>query len=229
MARKRDARYQNYTFLIYPESAPKDWLETLKGWHIPMYISLHSKDVLLDKETGEIRPDKDHYHILAMFDSLKAVDSLDELIEMVHGVRPPLYEFIVRSKRSYARYLSHMDEDPHEKHPYYLDPDHEVMAIGGAEDYHELCKGAEESKKAERNATKDIQDYCRKHKIRNVATFLHLCNRTDHDEWMDVIQKYPYYWGMWFNSYKNEMPEELKEVNKIIEKSKGDQNNESND
>lgn len=218
-------RAQYYTFEVYPESAPKDWLDILKDYHIPMYASLHNKDV--DKETGEIK--KEHIHVLVMYDSLKALDCLDELIAMVHGVKPPLHEYIVQNKRSMARYLSHMDEDPNEKYPYYLDPDHEVIAIGGAEPYNELCKGSDETKRAERNATKDIQDYCRKHKIRNVATFLHLCNHTEHDEWMDVIQKYPYYWGMWFNAYKNEMPEELKEVNKIIEKAQGGQDNESND
>lgn len=226
---KREKRYQNFTFLLYPESAAKNYMEILEEWRIPMYLSLHNKDVILDKGTGEITPDKDHIHVLAMYDSQKAADVLDEMIAMVHGVKPPPHIYFVQNKRSLARYLAHMDEDPDKKYPYYLDPEHEVIAIGGAEDYYELCKGAEESKRAERNATKDIQDYCRKHKIRNVATFLHLCNRTDHDEWMDVIQKYPYYWGMWFNSYKNEMPGELEEVNKIIARAKGEENNESND
>lgn len=220
-------RAQNFAWLIYPESAAKDYMEILENHHIPMYLSLHNKDEDVDKETGEVTPKKDHIHVLTMFDSLKGLDVLDELIGMVNGVKPPLYEYIVQNKRSYARYLDHMDENPKEKYPYYLDPEHKVIAIGGAESYDELCKGAEENKREEINAVKDIQDYCRKHKIRNVATFLHLCNRTDHDEWIDAIRKNAYFWGMWFNSYKNEVPEELKEVNKIIAKAKGEEEDES--
>lgn len=226
---KRDPRYCSFTFLIYPESAPKNWLDILKSWHIPMYISLHNKDMLLDKVTGEIRPDKDHDHVLAMFDGQKAADCLDGLIDMVHGVKPPIHEYLVQNKRSLARYLTHMDEDPREKYPYFLDPDHKVIEIGGVEPYDELCKGAAETKKAERNAIKDIQDYCRKHKIRNVATFLHLCNHVDHDEWIDVVKGNAYFWGMWFSAYRNELPEELREVNKIIERAIGGKYDESND
>lgn len=218
-------RAQNFTWLLYPESAAKDYMETLKDYHVAMYLSLHNKDVNVDKDTGVITPEKDHIHVFTMFDGLKALDVLDELIAEVHGVKPPLQKYIVQSKRGMARYLEHMD-DP-DKYPYYLDPNHKVISICGAEDYYELCKGADETKRGERNATKDIQDYCRKHKIRNVATFLHLCNRTDHDEWMDVIQKYPYYWGMWFNAFRNEAHEELEEVNKIIARAKGEENDES--
>lgn len=223
---KREKRYQNFTFLLYPDSAAKDWLDMLKSWHIPMYISLHNHDVILDKATGEIRPDKDHYHVMVMFDSLKSADCLDELIEAVHGVKPPLYEFLVRNKRSYARYLKHMDEDPNEKYPYYLDPDHKVIAIGGAESYEELCKGAAETRQAEINTVKDIQDFCEKREIDNVATFLRHCREVDHDEWIHAIRQNSYFWGMWFNALKNENPKHAK-LSNVINKIREEKNNES--
>lgn len=223
-------RAQFFTFLLYLDSAAKDWLEILKAFHVAMYLSLHDKDVDIDKETGEIKPVKPHIHVLVMFDGLKGLDCLDELIEMVHGVKPPLYEFIVRSKLSYARYLTHMDEDPHEKYPYYLDPDHEVMAIGGAENYNDMCKGPAETKIEEMNTTIDIQDYCEKMKISNVATFLRLCRATEHKEWIEAIKKNSYFWGMWFRALEHENPTTKNEVNKIIKKAKGEQynGNESN-
>lgn len=222
-------RAQFFTFEIYPDSAPKDWLEILEDWHIPMYISLHDKDWEIDEKTGEKKPKKAHYHVLVMFDSLKALDCLDELIEAVHGVKPPLHKFIVQNKRSMSRYLSHMDEDGEKKYLYYLDVNHKVIAIGGAESYDELCKGAEETKKAEMNATKDIQDFCERKGIKNVATLLRLCRATDHDEWIEVIRKYSYFWGMWFRAFSTEELMQKEIVEKIIERAKGETSNESND
>lgn len=221
MPRTRDPRYQNYTWLIYPESAVPDYMEICKDYHIAMYLSLHNKDMLLNKETGKKEPEKDHIHVLTMFDSQKALDCLDELIAMVHGVKPPPHKFIVQSKRGLARYLSHMDEDPNEKYPYYLDPDHKIISIGGAEDYYELCKGAEETRRAEMETTKDIQDYCEKKAIRNVATFMRLCRATDHDEWIEAVKKNSYFWGMWFRSYKEERPDDTSvELRDVMQRAK---------
>lgn len=223
-------RAQFFTFELYPESAPRDWLDILKDWHIPMYLSTHDKDVEIDKATGEVKPKKVHVHILVMFDSMKGIDCLDELIEAVNGVKPPLHKYIVANKRSMARYLAHMDEDPEEKYPYYLDSNHKVIEIGGIEPYNELCKGAAETKKAEMNATIDIQDFCEKKGISNVATFLRVCRATEHKEWIEIIQKYSYFWGMWFRSFHTEDPIQKGKAEKILRKAmKGEQYNESDD
>lgn len=214
-------RAQFFTFLLYIESAPKNWLQILKDWHIPMYISVHDKDEV-DHETGEIK--KAHIHILVLFDSMKGLDCLDELIEAVNGVKPPLHKYIVQNKRSMARYLAHMDEDPNEKYPYYLDPNHKVIEIGGIEPYNELCKGADEAKRAEMDATIDIQDYCEKMGISNVATFLRVCRATEHKEWIEIVQKYSYFWGMWFRAYYSEDPIQKSKAEKILEKAIGEKN-----
>lgn len=214
-------RAQFFTFLIYIESAPKNWLQILKDWHIPMYISVHDKDEV-DHETGEVK--KAHIHILVLFDSMKGLDCLDEIIDEVKGVKPPLHKYIIQNKRSMARYLSHMDEDPNEKYPYFLDPTHKVIEIGGIEPYDDLCKGAEETKRAEIDATKDIQDYCERKGIKNVATLLRLCRAVDHDEWIDIIRRYSYFWGMWFRAFSTEEPMQKEIVEKIIEKAIGEKN-----
>lgn len=223
-------RAQFFTFEIYEDSAPKNWQEILKDYHVAMYLSKHDKDEKVDEETGEITPKKKHWHILVMFDGLKGLDILDELIAMVKGVKPPLHKYIVQSKRGMARYLTHMD-DP-DKYPYYLDPEHKVIAIGGAEDYNELCKGAAETRQAETEMTKDIQDYCRKKKIRNLATFTHLCNHVGNDEWGYAMRQNSYYWNSWFSALRREDPRELEKVEEIIARNtttEGEEKNESND
>ena len=49
-----------WTFLIYPESAPKDWKDILQQTFLPVAISpLHDKDLNADGEKK-----KPHYHII---------------------------------------------------------------------------------------------------------------------------------------------------------------------
>ena len=57
---KEKSRY--FTFLLYPESIPEDWLLKLELIDIPMAISpLHDKDKKEGKEQGLKKP---HYHVI---------------------------------------------------------------------------------------------------------------------------------------------------------------------
>lgn len=58
-----------FTFLVYPESAPEEWIDKLEETGFPMAISpLHDKDLdknLMEKRgDGEIIYKKAHYHVL---------------------------------------------------------------------------------------------------------------------------------------------------------------------
>lgn len=98
---KRAGRTRNYATVVYPESAPADWLTTLEQLFVPCLISpLHDKDV---NPTGE--PKKPHYHVLFVFDVVKSKEQVKAIIEQIGGVgcEP------VNSLRGYARYLLHLD------------------------------------------------------------------------------------------------------------------------
>ncbi|MEB8265637.1 Rep family protein, partial [Mammaliicoccus sciuri] len=57
---KEKARY--FTFLLYPESIPEDWINKLESLDIPMAISpLHDKD--LSTVEGQ-KYKKAHYHVI---------------------------------------------------------------------------------------------------------------------------------------------------------------------
>ena len=57
-----------YATIVYPESAPSDWMNILEEQHIQALISpLHDKDI--DKEGN---PKKPHYHVVLIFESLKS-------------------------------------------------------------------------------------------------------------------------------------------------------------
>ena len=54
---------RNWTFLIYPESAPNDWFEILQNTGLPFAVSpLHDKDF---NPTGDQK--KPHYHCVVCF------------------------------------------------------------------------------------------------------------------------------------------------------------------
>ncbi|GAB7390846.1 hypothetical protein LGFR6_14690 [Lactococcus garvieae] len=74
---KKEQRSSKWAFLLYKESAPKDYLEVLKEFHIPFILSpWHDKDV--NRETGEFK--KAHKHGALFFDSLKSYSQVSELL-----------------------------------------------------------------------------------------------------------------------------------------------------
>ena len=97
-----DQRNRNFTFIVYPESAPKNWKQILEDLAVPCFISpLHDKDII--PETGE--PKKPHYHVLLMFGGKK---SLDQVLEMLQPLNIH-YVDIVNDLRGATRYLCHLD------------------------------------------------------------------------------------------------------------------------
>lgn len=58
----KEGRTRNYATIVYPESAPPNWISILEDEHIASFISpLHDKDIEND---GENTPKKAHYHVI---------------------------------------------------------------------------------------------------------------------------------------------------------------------
>ncbi len=114
-------RTRNYATLVYPDSAPPDWLRIAGELQIPMFVSpLHKDDVNeLDEEQK-----KPHWHVIVMFDSVKTREQAIEVFKQIGGVGCQ----VVQSLRGSARYLCHLDNP--EKAPYSVD---DVRCFGGAD------------------------------------------------------------------------------------------------
>ena len=109
--------------MVYPESAPENWLEILGEQLIPAFVSpLHDKDI-----DPQNQPKKPHYHVMLMFDSMKSTEQVKEVFALIGGVGME----IVNNTRSYARYLCHMDNP--EKARY---KEEEVRCFGGSDYAH---------------------------------------------------------------------------------------------
>ena len=109
-----------FATIIYEESAPADWRQTLDNLHMEVLVSpLHDKDVNPD---GEIK--KAHRHVLLMFPSPRSEKQAKEIFDQIGGVGMET----VQTTRGYARYLCHLDNP--EKYQY---DKSEVIAFGGAD------------------------------------------------------------------------------------------------
>ncbi len=120
----RASRTRDFATVIYPESAPENWLDILKEQKIQALVSpLHDSDLNADNT-----PKKPHYHVHIMFEGPKTKEQAVSLFSLIGGVGCE----IVNSRRGMARYLTH--EDNPEKHKYSRD---DVIQIGGV-DYFEI-------------------------------------------------------------------------------------------
>lgn len=121
-----DKRARNFATIVYPESAPADWLKILAEECVPAMVSpLHDQDT---NPTGE--PKKAHYHVILCFSGKKSLDQVNEICKKFGGINSK----ILSNLQGYARYLIHMDNP--EKFQY---NSKDILNLSGA-DWSEVVK-----------------------------------------------------------------------------------------
>lgn len=100
---------RNWTFLIYPDSAPENWFELLQDTGLPFAISpLHNKDL---NPTGEQK--KPHYHCVVCFPGPTTYNKVNnDICQMLNSPIPKRVLSIV----GIYRYFTHKDNP--EKYQY---------------------------------------------------------------------------------------------------------------
>lgn len=130
---KASQRTRNYATVVYPESAPENWLSIISESKIPVFISpLHDCD---KNPTGEDK--KAHYHVMAMYEGVKSSDQAKAFFTSFGGVGCE----VVNSVRGYARYLCHLDNP--EKAQYSVN---DIKSFGGADYMHIIGTQADKAK-----------------------------------------------------------------------------------
>lgn len=161
-------RTRNFATVVYPESAPSNWLEILGEMCIPCFVSpLHDKDLNPDGEQK-----KPHYHVMLMYDNVKNLEQAIEVFEKIGGVG---HEKIL-STRGYARYLCHMDNP--EKAQY--SPE-DVKMFGGADYITTIGLVTDKYK-----AIGEIIDFCEDNNVISYAELLVWC-RMNRFDWFRVL------------------------------------------
>ena len=105
---KDKARY--FTFLLYPESIPKDWEMKLESIGIPIAISpLHDKD-LSDVEGQKYK--KAHYHVIYIAKNPVTADSVRKRLQRTLGDKSiAMVQIVIQSIENIYLYLTHESKD----------------------------------------------------------------------------------------------------------------------
>lgn len=95
-------RSRNWTCIIYPESAPENWVDILQAEHIQWIKSpLHDKDLTA---TGHTK--KAHWHIALLFDSVKSYEQVREITDKLIAPSPQK----ISGVKALVRYMAHLDD-----------------------------------------------------------------------------------------------------------------------
>lgn len=172
MSKKKNTRglgrTRNFTTIVYPESAPENWLDILNDHHVQAFVSpLHDRDVNPDGETK-----KPHWHVLVMFDNVKTVEQAEELFDQIGGVGCQK----VNSIRGNARYLCHLDNP--EKTQY---DTNDVKVFAGA-DYQGICALISDKY----GAIREMLAFCEDNNIINFADLLIYASENRND-WFRIL------------------------------------------
>ena len=98
---EKNVKKRNWTFLVYPESAPANWRDKLIETGAPIAISpLHDKDT---NPTGE--PKKAHYHVLMCYSGPTSYSVVERFTKSLNQPIPKPVEQV----RGIYRYLTHED------------------------------------------------------------------------------------------------------------------------
>lgn len=82
------SKTRNWWFILYPESAPEDWLNTLQSTLVPFALSpLHDKDI---NDDGSLK--KPHYHVLLRYDGPTTYNHVLELTRSLNQPIPTRYD-----------------------------------------------------------------------------------------------------------------------------------------
>lgn len=186
MSNKKSTKKRNWAFVLYPESAPADWLERLKLSGLMGAVSpLHDKDINADGE-----PKKAHYHIILVYAGPTSFNVVNALCESLNQPIPQPLE----SVRGYYRYLTHKDNP--EKYQY---SDTDIVTFGGFDyrDYVEMTKS--EVLKCIRS----VQALIRDNDISEYSDLLDLLDDNDMVEEYDVASSHTMLFGKYIDSRRN--------------------------
>lgn len=138
----RGTRKRNWTFIVYPDSAPEGWKDYLRTCGVPGYISpCHDADHNPDGSKK-----KSHWHVVLAFRSAHLQSTAQEISDHCSGVHVQP----VKDLRSMARYLCHLDNP--EKAPY---SPSDVISFGGT-DYLSVIASAADTDAA----IAEMMDWC---------------------------------------------------------------------
>lgn len=168
--KKKDDRVRNWTFVVYPESAPENWREILNELCTPWIESpLHDKDFNPD---GEIK--KPHWHVMIMFPSNKSYAQIREITMKLRSPNPQK----VQNAKGMVRYFSHLDNP--EKYQY---DKSDIVAHCGAD----LSQLMEITKGERHTLIREMMQFVRDNQIVEMMDLLNYAMEERFTDWFPLL------------------------------------------
>ncbi len=166
----KDQRTRNWTFIVYPESAPVNWRDMLDDLHLQWVESpLHDKDINAD---GELK--KPHWHILVMYEGVKSFDQVKEVTDLLNAPIPQK----CAAARALVRYMAHLDNP--EKVQYSVS---DIKGHGGV-DINEMLKPSS----AERyQLIREMINYIRDNNITELVDLVAYAMNERFEDWFPLL------------------------------------------
>lgn len=163
-------RTRSWAFVLYPESAPKNWRDILDEEHIQWIESpLHDKDNNADGSSK-----KAHWHILLMYESVKTYEQVKEITDKLIATVPQK----CNGAKGLVRYMAHMDNP--EKFQY---PISEIIGHGGA-DVAELLKPTSSDRY---NLIREMMEFVKEQDIIEMEDLLAHAMTERFDDWFPLL------------------------------------------
>lgn len=170
MGAQKDDRTRNWTFILYPDSAPSDWRDRLDSLHIQWIESpLHDADINADDSQK-----KPHWHILLLFDGNKSFDQVCSITTMLNA---PIPQKCANAK-GMVRYMIHLDNP--EKHQYKRE---DIKSHGGA-DVDEYLKPTSGSRY---QLLKEMTEFIRQKNITEYSDLIDYALEERFDDWFPLL------------------------------------------
>ena len=190
MAHNVVKKKRNWTFVLYPESAPADWIDRLQKTGLQAEISpLHDKDINPD---GTHK--KAHYHIILCYSGPTSYTVVKALTD---SLRQPIPQPLEQVKGMH-RYFTHMDNP--EKYQY---DSREIKALNGFD----ILDFVEMSKSEVNKALKDLQALIRNMDFTEYSDFMDFLLDNEQDELYDVASSHTYFFEKYISSRRNKFKE----------------------
>lgn len=182
----KNVKKRNWAFVLYPESAPKNWRERLQETGLQCAVSpLHDKDV---DPTGEAK--KTHYHVILTYSGPTSYNVVKSLTDSLNQPIPQALEQV----KGYYRYFTHKDNP--EKAQY---DEREITTINGFNiaDFSELTRSeVSEIKKL-------LQSLIRKFDIREYSDLMDYLQDEEMNLEYEVASNNTYFFDKYIASRRN--------------------------
>ena len=198
-------RSSKWAFIVYPDSAPTDWLKILKLSFVSFAVSpLHSPD---PDGSGDER--KQHWHVLMDFDSLKSQEQVSKIIYVTNGTKP----VIINNPSGYYQYMIHLNNPEKEQF---------INGFDAIEKYNGF-NGDKYEKYSEKQLDAiftDITNIIDENNINEYYQLIELIKNPEYDkqEYLRIIRHNTIFFNTYISSRRNMLKKkEVLDINKRIE------------